>query len=90
MRLGFSTHENKVKSKFRINNIFLSNSWLLETCKGFTFKPSFISEFFFKKSSGSGATHTLFWTSGDVSPGFQSQSGQSYLHLAEVYMLHIP
>ena len=32
----------------------------------------------------------LFWTSGDVSSGFQSQSGQSYLHLAEAYVLHIP
>ena len=31
-----------------------------------------------------------FWTSGDISSGFQSQSGQPYSHLAEVYMLHIP
>ena len=31
----------------------------------------------------------LFWASGDVSFGFQSQSGQSYLHLAEGYVLHI-
>ena len=29
----------------------------------------------------------MFWTSGDVSSGFQSQSGQPFLHLAEVYML---
>ena len=28
----------------------------------------------------------LFWTSSDVSSGFQSQSGQPYLHLVEVYM----
>ena len=33
---------------------------------------------------------TLFWTSGDVSSGFQSHSGQTYLHLAEVYMMYIP
>ena len=32
----------------------------------------------------------LFWTSGDVSSGFQSQSGQAYLSLAEAYMLHVP
>ena len=32
----------------------------------------------------------LFWTSGDVSSGFQSQSGQSYLHLAEAYMMCVP
>ena len=32
----------------------------------------------------------LFRTSGDVSSGFQSQSGQPYSHLAEVYVLHIP
>ena len=32
----------------------------------------------------------LFWTSGDVSSGFQSQSEQPYLHLVEAYMLHIP
>ena len=31
----------------------------------------------------------LFWTSGDVSSGFQSQSGQHYLHLAEAYVLHV-
>ena len=32
----------------------------------------------------------LFWTCSDVSSGFQSQSGQTYLHLAEAYLLHIP
>ena len=32
----------------------------------------------------------LFWTSGDVSSGFQSQSGQPYSCLAEAYMLHLP
>ena len=32
----------------------------------------------------------LFWTSGDVSSGFQSQSGQPYSHMAEAYVLHIP
>ena len=37
-----------------------------------------------------GATHTLFWTSGDISFGVQSQSGQPYLHLAEAYMMYIP
>ena len=30
----------------------------------------------------------LFWTSGDVSSGFQSQSGQSYSSLAKAYILH--
>ena len=34
-----------------------------------------------------GATDTLFWTSGDVSSGFQSQSGQPYSSLAEAYVL---
>ena len=32
----------------------------------------------------------LFWTSGDVSSGFQSQSGQPYSCLVEAYVLHIP
>ena len=32
----------------------------------------------------------LFWTSGDVSSGFQNQSGQPYLHLAEAYMIYVP
>ena len=32
----------------------------------------------------------LFWISSDVSSGFQSQSGQPYSCLAEVYVLHIP
>ena len=32
----------------------------------------------------------LFWTFGDVSSVFQGQSGQPYLHLAEVYMMYVP
>ena len=28
----------------------------------------------------------LFWTSGDVFSGLQSQGGQPYLYLAELYM----
>ena len=32
----------------------------------------------------------LFRTSGDVSSGFQSQTGQPYSHLVEVYVLHVP
>ena len=32
----------------------------------------------------------LFWTSGDISSGFQSQNGQSYLHLVEVHMIYVP
>ena len=31
----------------------------------------------------------LFWTSGDISSGFQSQSGQIYLHFVEVYVMYI-
>ena len=32
----------------------------------------------------------MFLTSDDICSGFQSQSGQPYLHLAKVYMLHVP
>ena len=32
----------------------------------------------------------LFWTSGDIFFGLQSQSGQPYLHMAEAYMMYIP
>ena len=32
-----------------------------------------------------GALIPLFWTSGEVSSGFQSQNGQPYSHLAEAY-----
>ena len=32
----------------------------------------------------------LFWTTGDLSSGFQLQSGQSYLRLAEAYVMYIP
>ena len=32
----------------------------------------------------------LFRTSGDISSGFQSQSGQPYFHLVEAYVLHLP
>ena len=31
----------------------------------------------------------LFWTYSDIS-GFQSHSGQLYLHLVEVYMMYVP
>ena len=37
-----------------------------------------------------GATDTPVRTSGNVSSGFQSQSGQPYLHLVEVYMIYVP
>ena len=37
-----------------------------------------------------GSLIPLFWTSGDVSSEFQSQSGQPYLHLVEAYMMYIP
>ena len=38
-----------------------------------------------------GATDsTLFWTSGDVSSGFQSQSGEPYSQLAEAYVIYVP
>ena len=32
----------------------------------------------------------LFWTSGDVSSGFQSQGGQPYSHLAVAYVIDVP
>ena len=32
---------------------------------------------------------SLFWTSCDVSSGFQSQNGQLYLCLTEMYMSHV-
>ena len=38
---------------------------------------------------GGGALIPLFWASGDVSSGFQSQSGQPYSHLAEAYVLDL-
>ena len=31
----------------------------------------------------------LFWSSGDISSRFPSQSGQPYSHLAEAYVLHV-
>ena len=32
----------------------------------------------------------LFWTYGAVSSGFQRQGEQPYLHLMEVYKMHVP
>ena len=32
----------------------------------------------------------LFRTSGDISSGFQNQSGQPYSHLAEAYVIYVP
>ena len=57
-----------------------------------------IGLFFFKfgghESFGGGAQIPLFCTSGDVSSGFQSQSGHPSPHLAETYVLplvrHLP
>ena len=37
-----------------------------------------------------GSLIPMFWTSGDVPSGFQSQSGQPLSCLAEAYILHIP
>ena len=34
-----------------------------------------------------GATDTTIWTSGDVSSGFQSQSGQPYSRLVEAFII---
>ena len=58
--------------------------------------PFFRTTFFFfpKKFGGHesflwGHWYPCFWTSDDVSSGFQSQSGQPYLHLVEAYILHI-
>ena len=48
-----------------------------------TVQVSSYSFFFFKLIP-------LFGTSGHVSPWVPSQSGPPYLHLTEVYMLHIP
>ena len=36
-----------------------------------------------------GSLIPLFWTSGDVSSGFQGQSRQPYLHKVEAYMMYI-
>ena len=36
-----------------------------------------------------GPLKPLFWTSGNVSSGFQNRNGQIDSHLAEVYMLHV-
>ena len=42
------------------------------------------------KSFFMGPLIPLFWTSDDVSSGFQSQSGQPYLHLVEAYVIYVP
>ena len=49
---------------------------------------TFFKTLFVKHKSLLGPLIHLFWTFGDFS-GFQSQSGQPYLHLAETYMLHV-
>ena len=37
-----------------------------------------------------GTADTPVLTSGDMSSGFQSQSGQAYSHLAEAYTMYVP
>ena len=41
------------------------------------------------KSLFVGPLKPLFWTSGDVFSGFQSQDGQPYSHLAEAYVIYL-
>ena len=42
------------------------------------------------KSFLGGPLIPLFQNSGDISSGFQRQSGSAYLHLVEAYIIYIP
>ena len=57
--------------------------WFLEI-------SNFLKNFWRTRVFFMGPLMPLFWISGDVSSGFQSQHWQLYLHLAEVYVLHVP
>ena len=57
----------------------------MKVCHTFVFLKKFLEDI----SPFVGPQITLFWTSGDVSSGLQSQSGQPYSCLAEVYVLYI-
>ena len=63
--------------------------------KPLTYSPQLLYKIFLKNnfedmSPFLGPLIPLFQTSGEVFSGFQSQSGQSYLHLAEAYVIYIP
>ena len=80
-----------------VNAAILLEKWL-NTLRWCLNKPSKSRQFFFffllnfwrTRVLFVGPLIPLFWTSGDVSSGFQSQSGQRYPSFVEVYMLHIP
>ena len=55
----------------------------------FSFFPK-VFKIFGGQMSLFGATDTLFWTYGDISSVFQSQSGQPYLHFTEANIMYIP
>ena len=50
-------------------------------------RKSFFKKIFVEDINPLGRLIPLFWTFGDISCGFQSQSGQPYSHLAEAYSL---
>ena len=56
----------------------------------FAYQEIYFLKFLFYTYPFLGPLIGLFWTSGDISSGFQGQNGQSYLHLAEGYVTCIP
>ena len=84
---------------FTFETVYVSRSFTISNVTKNKFAIDFNGSFLKKKIFGGhkvlfvGATDTPpppFWTSGDLFSGFQSQSGQPYLRLAEAYMLHVP
>ena len=51
---------------------------------------SFLKKVFGGHMSFLGPLVPLFWISGDVSSGFQSQSGFCLIHIAEANVMYIP
>ena len=76
--------------KFYIDNVFFIH-FFLSFFSNYVC-PIYVS--FFKKLLDTcpflGLLIPLFQTSGDISHGFQSQSGQPYSHLVEAYMIYVP
>ena len=71
------------------NAIMLMVARMVSKCGMFKIYVTLFFEFFEYVSPVCGVTDTPVWTSGDVSSGFQSQSGQPYSRLVEAYVIYV-
>ena len=70
--------------------MYIKNEPFVVDISVYTGKEIFFLKFLLGTCPFLGPLIPLFRTSGDISSGFQSQSGQPYSNFAEAYMIYIP